>query len=53
MPDLGQVYFGDGILEDIITELSHFRHLVVIARSSSFTFRGKSPDTRDRPHAPG
>jgi len=45
--DPGQVYFSDGITEDIITELSRFRHLVVIARSSSFTFRGRSMDVRE------
>jgi len=43
----GQVYFSDGITEDIITELSRFRHLVVIARNSSFSFRGKSVDVRE------
>ena len=45
--DPGQVYFSDGITEDIITELSRFRHLVVIARNSSFSFRGKSVDVRE------
>jgi TolB-like protein/Tfp pilus assembly protein PilF len=45
--DAGQVYFSDGITEDIITELSRFRHLVVIARQSSFSFRGKSMDVRE------
>jgi TolB-like protein/Tfp pilus assembly protein PilF len=45
--DPGQVYFSDGITEDIITELSRFRHLVVIARASSFSFRGKSMDVRE------
>lgn len=34
-------YFSDGITEDIITELSRFRHLFVIARNSSFVFRDK------------
>jgi adenylate cyclase len=37
-----QEYFSDGITEDIITELSRFRDLSVIARNSSFTFKGKS-----------
>jgi adenylate cyclase len=35
-------YFSDGITEDIITELSRFHSLFVIARNSSFSFRGKS-----------
>jgi adenylate cyclase len=40
--DQEQEYFSDGITEDIITELSRFRSLFVIARNSSFAFRGKS-----------
>jgi adenylate cyclase len=40
--DQEQEYFSDGITEDIITELSRFRTLFVIARNSSFAFRGKS-----------
>src|SRR5262249_16129640 len=39
-------YFSDGITEDIITELSRFSELFVIARHSSFQFKGKSPDIR-------
>ena len=39
--DPGQDYFADGIAEDIISELSRFRHLKVIARSSSFAFHDK------------
>ena len=35
-------YFSDGITDDIITELSRFRDLVVIARNSSFSYKGKS-----------
>jgi adenylate cyclase len=42
--DPEQEYFSDGITEDIITELARFRSLFVIARHSSFTFRGQSPD---------
>jgi adenylate cyclase len=34
--DSGQQYFSDGVTEDIITELSRFRSLFVIARTSSF-----------------
>ncbi|MCY1745682.1 adenylate/guanylate cyclase domain-containing protein [Ensifer sp. SL37] len=45
--DPEQVYFSDGISEDIITELSRFRELMVIARNSSFSFRGKNVDARE------
>ena len=44
--DPEQEYFADGISEDIITELSRFRSLFVIARNSSFSYKGKSPDVR-------
>ncbi len=36
------VYFADGIAEDIITELSRYPDLFVIARNSSFTYRGRA-----------
>ena len=39
-------YFADGITEDIITDLSRFHSLFVIARNSSFTYKGKSVDVR-------
>jgi len=39
-------YFSDGITDDIITELSRFSELFVIARNSSFQYKGKSPDIR-------
>lgn len=39
-------YFSDGISEDIITELSRFSELFVIARNSSFQYNGKSADIR-------
>src|SRR5262244_3069986 len=42
--DPEQEYFTDGITEDIITELSRFRSLLVIARNSSFSYKGKSPN---------
>jgi TolB-like protein/Flp pilus assembly protein TadD len=42
--DPEQEYFSDGITEDIITELSRFRSLFVIARNSSFTFKGQAVD---------
>ncbi|MBT5264649.1 MAG: adenylate/guanylate cyclase domain-containing protein [Rhodospirillaceae bacterium] len=45
--DKEQEYFADGITEDIITELSKFRWLMVIARNSSFSFKGQSFDIRD------
>src|SRR5262245_40259951 len=44
--DPEQEYFTDGITEDIITELSRFHSLFVIARHSSFSYKGKSPDIR-------
>src|SRR5262249_15359407 len=39
-----QQYFSDGIAEDIITELSRFRQIRVLARNSSFRFRGTDLD---------
>jgi len=42
--DPAQQYFTEGITEDIITELSRFRTLFVIARNSSFQYRGKEID---------
>ena len=44
--DPEQEYFSDGITEDIITEISRFRSLSVIARNSSFQYRGKAVDVR-------
>ena len=44
--DAEQEYFADGISEDIITELSRFHSLFVIARNSSFTYRGQAIDVR-------
>jgi adenylate cyclase len=44
--DPDQEYFGDGIAEDILTDLAKLRWLFVIARNSSFTFRGKAVDAR-------
>jgi TolB-like protein len=44
--DPEQAYFSDGITEDIITELSRFRSLFVIARNSSFVYRGQAVDLR-------
>jgi adenylate cyclase len=42
--DPEQEYFSDGITEDIITELSRFRSLFVIARNSSFAFKDQAVD---------
>jgi len=44
--DPEQDYFSDGITEDIITELSRHRTLFVIARNSSFVYRGQAADLR-------
>ena len=44
--DPEQVFLCDGISEDIITELSRFSGLLVIARNSSFSYRGKASDLR-------
>jgi len=44
--DPEQEYFADGIVEDIITALSRFKFLFVIARNSSFAYKGRSPDIR-------
>jgi TolB-like protein len=44
--DPDQDYFCEGITEDIITELSRFSELLVIARNSSFQYRGRSVDVR-------
>ncbi len=44
--DPEQEYFSDGIAEDIITELSGFRDLFVIARNSSFTYKGRTVDIK-------
>ena len=45
--DPEQEYFADGITEDIITELSRFNSLSVIARNSSFHYKGQSPKIQD------
>ena len=42
--DPDQDYFSDGITEDIIAELSKFKDFLVIARNSSFQFRGRAND---------
>ncbi len=45
--DPEQEYFSDGITEDIITELSRFNEFAVIARNSSFHYKGQSPRIED------
>ena len=45
-PTPDQEYFADGITEDIITELSQFSELLVIARNSSFQYKGRTIDAR-------
>ncbi|GAA0635295.1 winged helix-turn-helix domain-containing tetratricopeptide repeat protein [Brevundimonas lenta] len=42
--DPEQDYFADGMVEDIITALSHIRWLFVIARNSSFTYKGRASE---------
>ncbi|HYE43777.1 MAG TPA: winged helix-turn-helix domain-containing protein [Caulobacteraceae bacterium] len=42
--DIEQDYFADGMVEDIITALSHIRWLFVIARNSSFAYKGQGSD---------
>ncbi len=45
--DPEQEYFADGITEDLITELARFQNLVVIARNSTFTYKGKATRIKD------
>ncbi|MEE9545233.1 MAG: hypothetical protein V3V55_06545, partial [Rhodospirillales bacterium] len=44
--DPSQEYFADGMTEDLITDLSKVSGLFVIARNSSFTYKGKSVEVR-------
>ena len=44
--DAEQEYFADGIVEEIITALSRTRWLFVIARNSSFTYKGRAVDVK-------
>ncbi len=44
--DPEQEYFADGMVEEIITALSRFKSLFVIARNSSFTYKGKAVDIK-------
>jgi adenylate cyclase len=45
--DAEQAYFADGITEDLITDLSKVSGLFVIARNSTFAYKGKARDVRD------
>jgi adenylate cyclase len=45
--DPEQQYFADGMVEEIVTALSRFKWLFVIARNSSFTFKGKAVDVKE------
>lgn len=51
--DPEQEYFADGIAEDIITALSRFNQLFVIARNSSFVYKGKAVDIKQVGHELG
>ena len=44
--DPEQEYFADGVVEDIITALSRFKALFVIAGTSSFTYKGRAVDVK-------
>jgi adenylate cyclase len=48
--DPEQEYFSDGLADDIITEMSRFHSLFVIARNSSFTYRGRPVDVKQIAH---
>ena len=45
--DPEQEYFADGMVEEIITALSRFKSLFVVARNSSFTFKGRAVDIKE------
>ena len=44
--DPDQDYFADGMVEDIITGLSRYRNIFVIARNSTFTYKGRAVDVK-------
>jgi hypothetical protein len=46
--DSKQEYFSDGLTDDIITALSRFKDLFVIARNSTFRYKGQAVDPGDR-----
>lgn len=45
--DPEQEYFADGMVDEIITALSRFKWIFVVARNSSFAFKGKAADVKD------
>ena len=45
--DPDQEFFADGLTEDIITELSRFRDLLVISRNSTFVYKGKAVNVQE------
>jgi TolB-like protein/predicted Ser/Thr protein kinase len=45
--DVEQEFFADGLTEDIITELSRFREILVISRNSTFVYKGKSVNIQE------
>src|SRR4029078_12960001 len=51
--DPEQEYFADGMVEEIITALSRFKWLFVIARNSSFTYKGKAVNVKQVGHELG
>ena len=51
--DAEQEYFADGMVEDIITALSRINWLFVIARNSSFTYKGRAVDVKQVGHELG
>jgi adenylate cyclase len=51
--DPEQEYFADGMVEEIITALSRFKWLFVIARNSSFIFKGRAVDVKEVGHRLG
>ncbi|MDQ0558229.1 TolB-like protein/class 3 adenylate cyclase/Flp pilus assembly protein TadD [Rhizobium mesoamericanum] len=51
--DTEQEYFADGVVEDMITALSRFRSFAVVARNSSFVYKGRLADVRSVAHELG
>src|SRR5215469_6002240 len=51
--DAAQEYFADGMVDEIITALSRFRNLFVIARNSSFAYKGRAIDVKRIGHELG
>src|SRR5262249_12241642 len=51
--DPEQEYFADGVVEEIITALSRFRQLFVIARNSTFTYKSRAVDVKQVGHELG